>query len=265
ATLRLHTRGVAIGAQQTAAFQCCERVAIAVLADPVKYDVEPLRQNTCEILALVVDRRGAELADQCSLLAARRTPYLEAGHLPEHEQRLTDGAGSSLHEHALALPYPGRAVQELIGCRPAQNHRGCLRSINGWWQPGQMVDPQGAIVGVRTQDRHVGHTVTKPKPAYVIAELINFPDDVITDYERRTPKTGLWIEVAPNQRVRVLHARGKHMHPHFSPVGRRHGSLDHLQLVRAAEASDLNNPVARLAHARTPRRSCSNFRERLAP
>src|SRR5262249_55173653 len=134
--------------------------------------------------------------------------------------------------------------------RPAQNHRGCLRSINGWWQPGQMVDPQGAIVGVRTQDRHVGHTVTKPKPAYVIAELINFPDDVVTDYERRTPKTGLWIEVAPNQRVRVLHARGKHMHPHFSPVGRRHGSLDHLQLVRAAEASDLNNPVARLAHVR---------------
>ena len=56
--------------------------------------------------------------------AARGAPQLEAGQTAEHEQRLADGAGSSLHEHVLALLHAGRAVEELICGRPAQDQRG---------------------------------------------------------------------------------------------------------------------------------------------
>ena len=55
------------------------------------------------------------------MLAARGAPQLEAGEPAEDEQRLTDGAGGSLHEHALASLHPGRAVKELVRGRPAQN------------------------------------------------------------------------------------------------------------------------------------------------
>jgi len=34
--------------------------------------------------------------------AARSAPQLQTGQPAEHEQRLTDGAGGSVHEHALA-------------------------------------------------------------------------------------------------------------------------------------------------------------------
>jgi hypothetical protein len=44
------------------------------------------------------------------MLAARGAPQLEAGQPAEDEQRLTDGAGGSMHEHALASLHPGRAV-----------------------------------------------------------------------------------------------------------------------------------------------------------
>jgi hypothetical protein len=59
---------------------------------------------------LVVDRRGAELADQRRVRAARGAPQLEAGQPAEHEQRLADGAGGTLHERALASLHPGRTV-----------------------------------------------------------------------------------------------------------------------------------------------------------
>jgi len=60
----------------------------------------------------------------------------------------------------------------------------------------------------------------------------------------------LRVEVAPDQHVGVLHARGEHADPHFAPPGGRQTSVDHLQLVGTAEAPDLNNPVARLSHGR---------------
>src|SRR5215831_947525 len=110
ATLRLHTRRVAIGAEQAAALERRERAAISVLRDAVKDDVEPAWQDAREVFALVVDRGGAELTDQRRMRAARRAPELEVGHPAEHEQRLTDGAGGALHEHALASLDPGRAV-----------------------------------------------------------------------------------------------------------------------------------------------------------
>ena len=52
----------------------------------------------------------AQLADQRCVVAARGAPQLEPGHPAEREQRLTDGAGGSMHEHALASLHPGRAV-----------------------------------------------------------------------------------------------------------------------------------------------------------
>ncbi len=71
ATLRLHARRVAIGAKQAAALERRERPAIAVLADVVEDAVEPARQDAREVFALVVDRRGGELADERRVLAAR--------------------------------------------------------------------------------------------------------------------------------------------------------------------------------------------------
>jgi hypothetical protein len=47
----------------------------------------------------------------------------------EGKRRLTDGTGGSLHEHALASLHPGRAVEELVRGRPAQDQRGRLRLV----------------------------------------------------------------------------------------------------------------------------------------
>jgi hypothetical protein len=79
---------------------------------------------------LVVDGRGAQLAEQRRMLAARSAPQLETGQPAEGQQRLTDGAGSSLHEHALASLHPGRAMEELVRGRPAQDQRGRLRRVD---------------------------------------------------------------------------------------------------------------------------------------
>ena len=79
ASLRLHARRIAEGAKQAAALERCERAAIAVLGDAIEDDVEPAREDTGEVLALVVDRRRAQLADQRSMLPVRAAPQFEAG------------------------------------------------------------------------------------------------------------------------------------------------------------------------------------------
>ena len=53
------------------------------------------------------------------MLAARGAPQLEAGKPAEGEQRLTDGPGGSMHEHALASLHPARPVEEFV----FQEHR----------------------------------------------------------------------------------------------------------------------------------------------
>src|SRR5829696_7907576 len=121
ATLCLHARDVAVGTEQTAALERRERAAVAVLPDAIEDDIEPAWQDARKVLALEVDRRGVELAHNPGVLAARSTPQLEAGHSAQRQQRLTDGTHGSLHEHALAALDPGRAVQELVGGRPAQD------------------------------------------------------------------------------------------------------------------------------------------------
>src|SRR5262249_29020110 len=78
-TLRMHARRVAVGAEQAAALERRERAAITALADAVEDDVKPAREDAREVFALVVDRRGAELAEERCMLAARGAPQLEAG------------------------------------------------------------------------------------------------------------------------------------------------------------------------------------------
>jgi hypothetical protein len=62
----------------------------------------------------------------------------------------------------------------------------------------------------------------------------------------------LRVEVAPDHHVGVLQTRGERADPHLAPPRSRQGSIDHLQPVEAAEAPDLNNPIARLSHGRIP-------------
>jgi hypothetical protein len=66
----------------------------------------------CEVFSSVVDRRGAQIADQRRVSAARGTPQIEARRPAGGDQRLTDGTGGSVHEHALASAslHPGRAM-----------------------------------------------------------------------------------------------------------------------------------------------------------
>jgi hypothetical protein len=45
--------------------------------------------------------------------------------------------------------------------------------------------PLGACIGgVQSEHRHIGHPVTNPKAAHAIAELIDFPNDIISQHER---------------------------------------------------------------------------------
>jgi len=252
ATLRLHTRRVAIGAEQAPALERRERAAIAVLGDAVEDDVEPARQDAREVFALVVDRGGAQLADQHRMHAARSAPQLEAGQPAEGEQCLADGAGSPLHERALASLDPGRAVQELVGGRPAQDQRGGLSRIDPRRHAGKTVSPERAIGGVRPDHRHIGHAVAELKAAHAVTELIDFPDNVIAHHEGQPATHRLRIEVAPDQDVGVLQTRCEHADPHLTAAGRGQRSVDHLQPIGTAELPDLKNPIVRLFHARSP-------------
>src|SRR5512143_2917395 len=108
----MHICRVAIGAEQAAGLERRERAAIAVFADSIEDNVESARQDAREVFVLVVDRRGAERADERRMRATHRAPQLETGQLAEYEQRLADSAGGSLHEHPLALLHACRAVKE---------------------------------------------------------------------------------------------------------------------------------------------------------
>ena len=131
-----------------------------------------------------------------------------------------------------------------------KNQRGRFRRIHTRRHADQMVGSQRAIGGVRPNDGHIGHPVAERKAAHVIAELIDFPDDIIAHYERRPQAHRLRVEMSPDRDVGVLEARGEHADSHLVAGGRRQGSVDHLQVVGTAEAPDLNNSVARLFQGR---------------
>ena len=90
------------------------------------------------------------------------------------------------------------------------------------------------------------------KVAHAITDLIYLPDHVIAHHERRPEAHRLRIQVAPDQHLGVVEARGEHTDSYLAPADARQGSVDHLQPLRITEAADLNNPIARLHHERSP-------------
>jgi hypothetical protein len=165
-----------------------------------------------------------------------------------------------MHEHALASLHPGRGVKELVCGRPTQDQRSRLGRVDARRHVDQVAGPERAVGGVRPDHRHIGHAVAELKAAHVIAELIDFPDDIIAQRERGLAAHHLRVKVAPDHHIGVLQARGEHADSYLAPGGRRQGSVDHLKPVGTAEAPDLNNPVARLGHRRTPCNTCSRAR-----
>src|SRR6516164_10564462 len=151
-----------------------------------------------------------------------------------------------MHQYALSSLHLRSAVQELVRGHPAQDQRSGFRGVDARRYRGQVACPERAIGRIGSEHRHVGHTVAKLKSAHAIAELIDFPDDIVAHYERWASGRCLRVEMASDQCVGVLKARGQHADPHLARAGPRQWSIDHLEPFWTAEAPDLNNPVARL-------------------
>src|SRR5262249_21347605 len=84
--------------------------------------------------------------------------------------------------------------------------------------------------------------------ADAIAKLIDCADDVVPHHEGRPVAHCLRVEVTSDQHIGVFQTRREHAHSDLATPRGRQGSIDHLQCIGAAEAPDLNNPVARLFH-----------------
>jgi hypothetical protein len=140
----------------------------------------------------------------------------------------------------------------LVRGRPAQDQRGRLCRVNAHRHAGHVVRAERAIIGVGPDHRHVGHSVANLKFAHAIAKLIDLPDHVIAHHERRPEAHRLRVQVAPDQDLSVIEARGEYTDPHLAPAGGRQRRVDHLQTLGITEAVDLNNPIARLNHGHSP-------------
>lgn len=112
----------------------------------------------------------------------------------------------------------------------------------------QVIGLERTVGSIRPNHRHVSDVVANLKVMYAIAELIDFPNDIIAQDERRLAARGLGVEAAAYQHVGLVQTRGKHPDPHLAVPGRRHGRFNYLQPVGTAEAADLDNPVAPLRH-----------------
>src|SRR6266542_5575600 len=150
------------------------------------------------------------------MLAARGAPQLEASEPPQDEQRLTDSPGGSMDEHALAWLHARRAVQELVRGHPTQDERRRFRLVDVWRHSREVVSTERSIGCVRPEHRHVGDAIADLEVAHTIADLIDFPDDVIPHHERRPVARSLWIQMAPDQDVGVLQAGGQYVDPYLA-------------------------------------------------
>jgi hypothetical protein len=139
----------------------------------------------------------------------------------------------------------GDPMEKLVRGGPAQNQRRRLRRIYARRHTGQLLGPERAIGRVRSEHGHVSHSIAQPKAAHAITQLIDFPDHIIADHEWRQASHRLGVEMAPDDDVGVLQACGKHAHAHLTPAGRRHWSINYLQLFGTTKASELYNPVSR--------------------
>ncbi len=66
---------------------------------------------------------------------------------------------------------------------------GCLRRVEVHWHTGQPVGPERATGGVRPDHRQISDAIAKLKAAHAVAELIDFPHNVIAQHERRPTRT----------------------------------------------------------------------------
>jgi hypothetical protein len=124
-------------------------------------------------------------------------------------------------KHTLTALHPGGAVQDLVGGRPAQDQRGRLGCIDACRDPGQVADRKRAIVGVRSNYRHVGDAVAKLKIAHAVADLIDLPDNVIAHHERRPQPHRLRVQMTPDQHLGVVKARSEDAYPYLAGPLRR--------------------------------------------
>src|SRR5436305_8407889 len=150
------------------------------------------------------------------MLATRGAPKLEACLRAEHEQRLTDCAGGAVYEQALSPLHMARAVKKLVRGGPAQNHPRGLRRIDSRRHADNVGCPEGAIGGVRSQYRHVSHSIAELESAYAGTELIDFADDIVSEHERQVASHRLRVEVSADYDVGVLQARGEHTDAHLA-------------------------------------------------
>lgn len=246
--MRVHTRNVAISAEQASGLKCRKRTSIAVLTNTVKDDVEPIRHDARDVLTLIVDWSGTELPDHSCVLCSRGPPEFETGHLSERKQCLTDRASGTLDKNALTRTYLGRTVEQLVRCRPAQDQRGRFCRIDPSWDASHAIRSEGTIRYVRTENSHIRYSIADLKTAHSLPELIDFPYDAITQHERG-PTMHPRVKVSPDCHVSVFQARGENADSHFIPTGRRHGCVYNLQLIRTAKAFDLNYPVTDFLHS----------------
>jgi hypothetical protein len=91
-----------------------------------------------------------------------------------------------MDEHALASLNSGSAVQKLVCGRPAQDQRGRLRGVNTRRDATEVVGAKSTIGYIGSDDRHVSHTISNLKALHAIAELIDLPDDIISQHKRGT-------------------------------------------------------------------------------
>src|SRR6516164_606885 len=101
-----------------------------------------------------------------------------------------------MHQYALSSLHSRSAVQELVRGHPAQDQRSGFRGVDARRYRGQVACPERAIGRIGSEHRHVGHTVAKLKSAHAIAELIDFPDDIVANYERWASGRCLRVEMA---------------------------------------------------------------------
>jgi hypothetical protein len=85
-----------------------------------------------------------------------------------------------------------------IRAKSAMGDNWSIPAVDAGRHAGEVVGPERAIAGVRPQDSHIGHSVAELKVAHAITELIDFPDDIIAQHERRPSRRGLRVEVAPD-------------------------------------------------------------------
>jgi hypothetical protein len=166
---------------------------------------------------------------------------------------LPNGAGRTLNENPLTRLHPRRPMKELVRRRPAQNQGGRLRRVNAHRHASQVARLERAIAGVGPDYGHVGDPVAHLIAGHALAELIDFPDNIIALHKWRPEKHRLRIEMTPDHHVRVFNARREYANAHLTPPSRRHGSVDHLQAVGSAISSDLNYLIACVFHRRFPR------------